>query len=61
MKENEAVPAEKSLKYMAWNIKEISENIKKIAELMERNLGSAPKNENGDYGVLTNKELNLPF
>ena len=32
----ETPPAEVSLKYMAWNVKEISENLKKLTDLLEK-------------------------
>lgn len=31
-------PPEKSLKYIAWSLKEMSENVKKITSLMEEYL-----------------------
>jgi len=59
MRDNEEQSLEKSLKYMAWNIKEISENIKKMTELMERQTETKPHTQ--EFGTLNNKELNLPF
>lgn len=35
MSDQDLPPVEKSLKYMAWNVKEMAENIKKITGIME--------------------------
>lgn len=39
MAEKEIPPGELSLKYMAWNIKEISECLKKLTDLFEQYMG----------------------
>ncbi len=33
-------PAEQSLKYLAWSIKEMNENVKRIADFLENSSGT---------------------
>jgi len=42
----EIPPTEVSLKYMAWNIKEISENIKKMTEILSVFVQKTPPSDN---------------
>lgn len=43
--QKEAPPVEVSLKYMAWNIKEMSENVKKITMCLEQYFGDLKNQE----------------
>lgn len=39
-------PSELSLKYMAWDIKEISKSLKELVDLMRGNVNAPPRKEN---------------
>ena len=53
-------PPEKSLKYMAWSIKEISENIKKMTLLLEAHLSSVRKEESL-FPKSNPEQMGIPF
>ena len=61
MAENDIPSLEKSLKYMAWSIKEISENLKKIVDIMKSLTENDNKVQNPEFPTSNQKQLNLPF
>lgn len=58
----EVQPPEVSLKYMAWNIKEMSESIKRMADMLTVFMVDVQKHQPPPYEKdRTAKEQTLPF
>jgi hypothetical protein len=55
MEEKKIPPAELSLKYMAWDVKQMGKQIEKIADIMSRFLQNPPQ------GPLNPQQEEMPF